>query len=66
MRFPVLVPNLKGLEIALQYGVKEIAVFVSAAEGFSKANINCDVAEGVRRAVEVARRATGEGVTVRG
>ncbi|KAL4869714.1 hypothetical protein BDV12DRAFT_185035 [Aspergillus spectabilis] len=66
MRFPVLVPNLKGLETALQYGVKEVAVFVSAAEGFSRANINCDVAEGLRRAVEVARRARGVGVAVRG
>ncbi|KAL5334875.1 hypothetical protein BJX70DRAFT_376988, partial [Aspergillus crustosus] len=66
MRFPVLVPNLKGLDVAVQYGVEEVAVFVSAAEGFSKANINCSVAEGLKRAVEVAERAREYGMAVRG
>src|SRR5690349_15978917 len=36
--YPVLVPNIKGLELARAHGVKHIAVFVSATEGFSKAN----------------------------
>ena len=41
--YPVLVPNLKGLEKALEVGVKEIAVFGSATESFSKKNINCSI-----------------------
>lgn len=66
LRFPVLVPNVKGLEIALQYGVKEVAVFISATEGFSKANINCSVEQGIARAKEVAGLARKAGVAVRG
>ncbi|KAH7385812.1 hypothetical protein BKA66DRAFT_76162 [Pyrenochaeta sp. MPI-SDFR-AT-0127] len=65
-RMPVLVPNRKGLELALQHGVKEVAVFVSATEGFSKANTNCTVEEGLRRAGEVAAVAIRAGVQVRG
>lgn len=36
VNYPVLVPNLKGLENALKCGVHEIAVFVAASETFSK------------------------------
>lgn len=66
IRMPVLVPNVKGLEMALKHGVKEVAVFVSASEGFSKANTNCSVEEGLRRAGEVAERSIREGAQVRG
>ncbi|KAJ5989534.1 aldolase [Penicillium waksmanii] len=54
LRLPVLVPNEKGLKIAIEHGVREVAVFVSATEGFSKANINCTVQEGIERAKRVA------------
>ncbi|KAL4749596.1 hypothetical protein BDW72DRAFT_204666 [Aspergillus terricola var. indicus] len=66
LRLPVLVPNLKGLERALQNGIKEVAVFISATEGFSRANINCTVDEGLERARQVASRAASAGVSVRG
>ena len=66
VRLPVLIPNTKGLEIALKYGVKEVAVFVSATEGFSKANINCTVDEGMQRARQVATAALEKGLLVRG
>lgn len=66
LRLPVLVPNLKGLEIAVQYGVKEVAVFVSATEGFSKANINCTVQQGMDRATQVASAALRSNIAVRG
>lgn len=66
IRLPVLVPNLKGLNIAIQQGVREIAVFVSATEGFSRANINCTVDEGIKRAKQVASKAVSVGVAVRG
>lgn len=65
-RLPVLVPNIKGLDIAVKYGVKEIAVFISATEGFSKANINCTVEQGIDRARQVASLALKAGLSVRG
>ncbi|KAH7354815.1 3-hydroxymethyl-3-methylglutaryl-CoA lyase [Rhexocercosporidium sp. MPI-PUGE-AT-0058] len=66
IRLPVLVPNSKGLQVAIEQGIKEIAVFVSATEGFSRANINCSVAEGLQRAKEVATAAKLNGLAVRG
>ncbi|KAE8131567.1 hypothetical protein BDV38DRAFT_275832 [Aspergillus pseudotamarii] len=66
VRLPVLVPNMKGLDIALEYDVREVAVFISATEGFSKANINCTVEEGLERARNIAEKATSRGLAVRG
>jgi len=66
MHWPVLVPNLKGFEVAKQYGVKEVAVFVSASEGFSMANTKCSVQEGLHRARAVAAAAQHCGIMVRG
>lgn len=65
-RLPVLTPNLKGLEIALSRGVKEVAVFISATEGFSQANINCSVEQGIEKARAVAQKAIEAGIAVRG
>lgn len=64
--YPVLVPNLKGLELAKSYGVKHIAVFVSATEGFSKANTNRTVAQGIEISTHVARTAIESDIAVRG
>jgi hydroxymethylglutaryl-CoA lyase len=66
LRVPVLIPNLKGLEIALENGVREVAVFVSATEGFSRANINATVDEGLARARHVTEKASAAGLAVRG
>ena len=41
--YPVLVPNMKGLEQALDVDVKEISVFTAASEAFCKKNINCSI-----------------------
>lgn len=41
--YPVLVPNVKGLEKALEVGVQEIAIFGAASETFSQKNINCSI-----------------------
>ena len=41
--YPVLVPNVKGMESALQCGVKEIAVFGAASVGFTMKNIKCTI-----------------------
>jgi hydroxymethylglutaryl-CoA lyase len=64
--FHVLVPNEKGYEAAKAVGAKVIAVFASASEGFSRANINCSVAESIERFKPVIARAKADGVKVRG
>ena len=64
--FHVLVPNEKGYEAARAAGTKVIAVFGSASEGFSRANINCSVAESIGRFKPVIARARADGVKVRG
>ena len=66
VRYPALVPNLQGLESALAAGVEEIAVFVSASEGFSQANIACSRAESVERLQPVVKSAIAQGIRVRG
>jgi hydroxymethylglutaryl-CoA lyase len=63
--FHVLVPNEKGYEAARAAGARVIAVFASASEGFSRANINCTVAESIERFKPVLARAQAEGVRVR-
>ncbi len=66
VRYPVLVPNLKGLEAARAAGVAEIAVFGAASETFSRKNINCSIAESLERFRPVAREAIAAGMRVRG
>jgi hydroxymethylglutaryl-CoA lyase len=63
--FHVLVPNEKGYEAARAAGAKVIAVFASASEGFSRANINCSVAESIARFKPVIARAKADGIRVR-
>ena len=64
--FHVLVPNEKGYEAARAAGARVIAVFGSASEGFSRANINCSVAESIERFKPVIARAKADGIKVRG
>jgi hydroxymethylglutaryl-CoA lyase len=64
--YPVLVPNIKGLSAAIECKAKEVAIFGSASEGFSKANINCSVAESLERFRPVVQQATANGLRVRG
>jgi hydroxymethylglutaryl-CoA lyase len=64
--FHVLVPNEKGYEAARAAGAKVIAVFASASEGFSRANINCSVADSIDRFRPVVARARADGIKVRG
>ena len=46
--------------------MKEIAVFTSASEGFSKKNTNCSISESINRLREVTKAANGRGINVRG
>lgn len=64
--YPVLVPNLKGLERAAAAGVEEIAVFTAASETFNKKNINASVAESLERIRELAGPARDRGIRIRG
>jgi hydroxymethylglutaryl-CoA lyase len=64
--FHVLVPNEKGYEASQAAGAKVIAVFASASEGFSRANINCTVAESIERFKPVLARAKADRIKVRG
>ena len=64
--FHVLVPNEKGYEAARAAGAKVVSVFAAASEGFSRANINCTVAESIERFKPVLARAKADGVRVRG
>lgn len=64
--YPVLVPNLKGLDAAIAAGAKEIAGFAAATEAFSKRNTNCTIAESMVRQKEVCDAALAAGLRVRG
>jgi hydroxymethylglutaryl-CoA lyase len=64
--FEVLVPNEKGYEAARAAGAQEIAVFAAASESFSRANINCSIAESLDRFKPVMTRAKADGIRVRG
>ncbi|OPY95738.1 hydroxymethylglutaryl-CoA lyase [Bradyrhizobium sacchari] len=64
--FHVLVPNEKGYDAARAAGAKVVSVFAAASEDFSRANINCTVAESIERFKPVLARAKADGVKVRG
>ncbi|OQV08556.1 hypothetical protein CLAIMM_12809 [Cladophialophora immunda] len=63
--YSVLVPNVKGFLAAAEAGAREVGVFVSATESFSRNNSNCSVKEGLERAREIANRARSRGIHVR-
>ncbi len=64
--YPMLVPNLKGLELALAAGVEEVALFAASTESFSQKNTNCSIAESIERFSAVIDEAQAAGVKVRG
>ena len=64
--YPVLVPNLQGLDAARAAGAADIAVFAAASETFSKRNVNCSIAESLERFAPVAEAASAAGMRMRG
>ncbi|WP_018719333.1 hydroxymethylglutaryl-CoA lyase [Arhodomonas aquaeolei] len=66
VHYPVLVPNMKGLDAALAAGAEEIAVFGAASESFSQRNINCSINESLERFRPVIEAARERDVRVRG
>jgi len=65
-RYPVLVPNLRGLQDALSVGSQDIAVFAAASETFSQKNINCSIDESLARYKSVIDQALAAKLRVRG
>jgi hydroxymethylglutaryl-CoA lyase len=66
VRYAALTPNLRGLTDALEAGADEVAIFGSASEGFSRANINATIDESLARFAPVMEAAGAEGLRVRG
>ncbi len=64
--YPVLTPNLKGFYAALEAGALEVAIFAAASESFSHKNINCSIAESLKRLAAVADAASALEIKVRG
>jgi hydroxymethylglutaryl-CoA lyase len=64
--YPVLVPNLKGLERAIEAGAEEIAVLTAASETFSRKNTNASIAESLERIRELSDPARARGMSIRG
>jgi isopropylmalate/homocitrate/citramalate synthase len=65
-RYPVLVPNERGMERALAAGATDVAVFTAASESFTRANINATIAESLENFRPVLRLAREHAIPVRG
>jgi hydroxymethylglutaryl-CoA lyase len=66
VRYSALVPNMKGLERAIQSGIRRIAVFTAASETFNRKNINMGVQESIAAFQPVVAQALKDGLSVRG
>jgi isopropylmalate/homocitrate/citramalate synthase len=66
VRYPVLTPNMKGLERAKAAGADAIAVFTAASEAFTKRNINMTIDESIETFRDVVRNAKENNMWVRG
>ncbi|MGA9961943.1 MAG: hydroxymethylglutaryl-CoA lyase [Azonexus sp.] len=64
--YPVLTPNLQGFDAALQAGASEVAIFGAASETFSRKNINCSIAESLKRFEPILSAASALEIPVRG
>ncbi|MDN5864862.1 MAG: hydroxymethylglutaryl-CoA lyase [Gammaproteobacteria bacterium] len=64
--YPVLVPNEKGMQRALQAGAREVSIFTAASESFNRKNINCSIAESIERFKPVMALAREHDIRVRG
>lgn len=64
--YPVLTPNLQGFDTAIQAGATEVAIFGAASESFSRKNINCSIAESLKRFEPILSAASALEIPVRG
>jgi isopropylmalate/homocitrate/citramalate synthase len=65
-RYPVLVPNERGMIRAIEAGATEVAVFTAASESFTQANINTTIAQSLENFKVVTKLAEAHGMLVRG
>lgn len=66
IRYPMLVPNDKGMQAAIDAGVREVAIFTAASEAFTQKNINCTIDESFTRFDAVMQMARAHDIRVRG
>ncbi|XP_070533052.1 hydroxymethylglutaryl-CoA lyase, mitochondrial-like isoform X2 [Ptychodera flava] len=66
VNYPVLTPNLKGFQAAVEAGAQEVAIFGAASETFSLKNINCRIDESLQRFEDVMKAAKTASIPVRG
>lgn len=66
VHFSALVPNTWGLQRAIEAGVRNIAVFTAASEEFNRRNINCSIAESLKRIAELIPLAQDHDIKIRG
>lgn len=66
IRYPVLIPNRTGMQLAIEQGVTDIAVFTAASEQFTQKNTNCTLAESLDRIAEIVTLANQHNINVRG
>ncbi|MED3797424.1 hydroxymethylglutaryl-CoA lyase [Lysinibacillus capsici] len=64
--YAALVPNLKGVEGAIQQKVDEIALFISASEEHNQSNVNASINQSLQNLKAVAEAANREGISLRG
>jgi hydroxymethylglutaryl-CoA lyase len=64
--YPVLTPNLQGFDAAIEAGATEVAIFGAASESFSRKNINCSIAESLKRFEPIVSAASALEIKVRG
>lgn len=64
--YAALTPNMRGYSRAVAADADEIAIFASASEGFSMANLNASIADSLERFAQVAAAAGHDGVRMRG
>jgi hydroxymethylglutaryl-CoA lyase len=64
--YPVLTPNLQGFDAAIEAGASEVAIFAAASESFSRKNINCSIAESLKRFEPIVSAASALEIPVRG
>lgn len=66
VRYAALTPNMRGFEAAMASGADAVAIFAAASEGFSRANINCSIAESFDRFAPILDAARARNIPVRG
>ncbi|EMQ2878143.1 hydroxymethylglutaryl-CoA lyase [Vibrio cidicii] len=64
--YSALTPNLQGFEQAIASGADQVAIFTSASQGFCQRNINCSIAESLKRFEPLMQAAKAHHIPVRG